>query len=410
MPFNSPDSHSASRHETELSACVHCGFCLNHCPTYLESGSEADSPRGRIVLMQALQSGDLPADEPSLRSHLDSCLGCRACEPACPSGVHYGSLIEYARAEVNATRPIVQRTARRALLNMLSSPARTAAATNLARYSGERLSRFGLKLLQSDGSSAAAAALPAVRQQSSAPLPEFVPAVGERRARVGLLTGCVMRVMYGDVNFDTARILAANGCEVVIPAGQGCCGALHLHNGELAQGRVLAERLIDAFSSAGELDAIVINSAGCGSTMKEYGSLLGFDAELSSVTQAFASRCRDITEFLDDLGWVAPLRAVPATAAYHDACHLAQAQRITAAPRRLLALIPGLNVVPLAESEVLLRQRGHLQPDPARDGAAAAGAKARSPWRRLGHRCSSPEIQAACPGSSLDYRSAATRI
>ncbi len=355
------DPLASTRHEQELLTCVHCGFCLNSCPTYLETGSEADSPRGRIVMMRALHEGDLVPGEPSLRRHLDACLGCRACEPACPSGVPYGNLIEYARAEINAARPPVQRFARQALLNTLSKPKRASAAAAFSRFAGERASRIALRLLQSDTSSGDEASIPALNTHSSGrstELPAFIPAVGQRRARVGMLTGCVMRAMYGDVNSDTALILAANGCDVIVNQAQGCCGALHLHHGEPERGKRLAWQLIEAFGDIEDLDAIVINSAGCGSTMKEYGRLFAGDKVHGRSAELFAAKCKDVSEFIDELGWVAPLLSIDAVAAYHDACHLAQAQGITAAPRRLLSLIPGLTLVPLLESEVCCGSAG----------------------------------------------------
>ena len=198
-------------------------------------------------------------------------------------------------------------------------------------------------------------------------LPAITPPIGKERARVGILTGCVMRVLYGDVNGDTAAVLAANGCTVLVNQAQGCCGALHIHNGELERGKELARRLIDAFFPFDGHYAIVVNYSGCGSTMKEFGELLADDAKYADRAKAFASKVRDVAEFLDDLGWTAPLKPLDMTVTYHDACHLAHAQRITDAPRRLLALVPGLVVKPLDESDVCCGSAGIIQSDAAVD-------------------------------------------
>ncbi len=346
----------ATKHERDLLTCVHCGFCLNACPTYLETGSEADSPRGRIVMMRALHEGKSDADSPALRRHLDLCLGCRACEPACPSGVPYGSLIETARVQMNEHRPKPQLAARRLLLDSLTDPVKMRLTLAASKITGGMPSVMS-RMLQGDPSEEPAE-MNLVSPPPTAPLPAVIPAVGTRRARVGMLTGCVMRVMYGDVNSDTAAILAANGCEVLVNQKQGCCGALHLHNGFESEAKALARKFVNAFGPAEGLDAIVINSAGCGSTLKEYGELLADDPTYSAKAVALAAKCKDICEFLDDLGWTAPLKTVNDKVTYHDACHLAQAQRITHPPRKLLALVPGLDVVDLPESEVCCGSAG----------------------------------------------------
>jgi glycolate oxidase iron-sulfur subunit len=349
-------SAEAARHEQDLLKCVHCGFCLSACPTYLETGSEADSPRGRIVMMRALHDGRASADSPDLRRHLDLCLGCRACEPACPSGVPYGNLIEHARREMNKHRPVQHVGARRALLDSLADPARMRITLGASRIFGG-MPKAMQRLLQGDPNQTPVPV--ALRKPPpSYPLPAFVPASGKRRARVGMLTGCAMRVLYGDVNEATASILAANGCEVLVNQKQGCCGALHLHNGFEDEARGLARNLIDAFGPVDGLDSIAVNSAGCGSTMKEYAHLLRDDPAYAEKAERLAAKCKDISELLDDLGWVAPLGPIRATVTYHDACHLAQAQRILDAPRRLLSLIPELTIVPLPESEVCCGSAG----------------------------------------------------
>jgi len=352
------ETSSASPYEKDLMTCVHCGLCLSACPTYLVTGSEADSPRGRIVLMAALHRSELDQEDIGLRTHLDRCLGCRACEVACPSGVAYGRLIEVARGSMNEARPSLQRSARLALLESLIDPAKMRVVLAASKIIGGMpwpLARL-IAGEPDDPGSAEPAVLPAASKSS--PLPAMIPAVGTRRARVGMLTGCVMRVLYGDVNEDTAVILAANGCEVLVNQKQGCCGALHLHNGFDDRGLDLARKLIDAYTPLNGLDAIVVNSAGCGSTMKEYGTLLADDGRYASRARAFSEKVKDVSEFLDELGWVAPLRSIRQTATYHDACHLSHAQGITAAPRRLLAKIPDLNMVDLPECDVCCGSAG----------------------------------------------------
>ncbi|MDR3710203.1 MAG: heterodisulfide reductase-related iron-sulfur binding cluster [Capsulimonadaceae bacterium] len=345
----------ASKHERELMTCVHCGLCLNACPTYLVTGSEADSPRGRIVLMAAMHRGELGDGDIGARLHLDRCLGCRACEVACPSGVPYGSLVEVARASLNKMRPVAQRAARFALLESLTDPARMRLSLTVSRLAGGMPSPFA-RLLTGEPGVVANAPLPA--ESKTPALPAVIPARGPRRARVGMLVGCVMRVLYGDVNEDTAVILAANGCEVVVNQRQGCCGALHLHNGFDDRGLVLARKMIDAFTPFDGLDAIVVNSAGCGSTMKEYGHLLAEDDEYAERARRFSEKVKDVSEYLDELGWNAPMREIKQTVTYHDACHLGHAQRITEAPRRLIQAIPGLTLVPLTETDVCCGSAG----------------------------------------------------
>jgi len=344
------------RYNADLSNCVHCGLCLPACPTYLETGSEADSPRGRIVMMSKLHSGELDPLSVDLRRHLDKCLGCRACETACPSGVRYSDLLDVARERMNQARPFLQRNARLGLLTSLTDPNKLRNLLKVSKLSGGMPVSVSGVLRGDSGHSPVRLNLPL--PTDVAELQSVIKPVGERRARVGMLSGCVMRVLYGDVNSDTAAILAANGCQVLINGTQGCCGALHAHNGFLEQAKAHARKLIDAFSPFDGLDAIVINSAGCGSTMKEYGHLLANDRAYCEKAAAFAALCKDVSEFLDEIGWVAPLKSLPVTAAYHDACHLGHAQKITEAPRRLLRLIPELTLLPLAESDLCCGSAG----------------------------------------------------
>jgi glycolate dehydrogenase iron-sulfur subunit len=333
------------------SECVHCGFCLPACPTYQLWGEEMDSPRGRIHLMTQVMDG-AELDGPVLQ-HLDRCLGCMACMPACPSGVRYDRLIEAARSwpPVEA-RPLPERLMRAAIfavfpyprrLRLLAAPLRTA-------------QRAGLDSLATRGAlartlpPAAAAALrlappPARRIR----LPERVPArgPGKRRAVVGMLTGCVQGEFFPQVNAATARLLAAEGCDVIIPRRQGCCGALSLHTGRADEAALLAARLARVFSRAG-VDAVVVNAAGCGSAMKGYADLLDGGSAAGAASR-LAGNVRDLAEFLAELGPVAPRHPLPVTVAYHDACHLAHAQGVRAQPRDLLRAIPELKLAEIAD-------------------------------------------------------------
>jgi glycolate oxidase iron-sulfur subunit len=340
-------------------ACVHCGFCLPTCPTYDLWGQEMDSPRGRIHLMKQWLEGAPLAD--ASVTHLDRCLGCMACVTSCPSGVRYDQLITATRAEVEAAYPRTRRErALRGLifglfphprrLRALRAPLRLAQWTRLDRLAGRTLRRKAPGL--------AAMATLAPRPGRRERLPERIDARGTRRAVVGMLTGCVQREFFPQVNAATARVLAAEGCDVVIPPEQGCCGALSLHSGRRDEAVRFAERTAAVFTRAG-VDAVVVNAAGCGSAMKEYGDL-GVDAPA----------VRDLSEWLVELGPVAPRHPVPATVAYHDACHLSHAQGIRSAPRQLLAAIPQLKLREIADPEICCGSAGVynlLQPQAARD-------------------------------------------
>ena len=353
-------------------ACVHCGLCLPSCPTYLETGSEADSPRGRLVLMRKMHEGALTAADAA--PHLDLCLGCRACETACPSGVPYGRILETARERINREyiRPRQTDVSRSALLGTLAQPKKMTIALRMAQLvTGGTIPVPAVRLLSGD--SRAEAQMPLLPAQLAPPLPPAVTAaVGPKRARVGVLTGCAMRVLFGDVNTDTVRVLAANGCEVLVNRRQGCCGALHGHSGYGDESRFLAKSLVDAFTPLDGLDAIVVNSAGCGSHMKDYGMLLADDPAYAEKAAAFAAKVRDVSEWLEALGWVAPLKPVPGTPvtmAYHDACHLVHGQGVRDAPRALLAHLPNTRWVVLPESEICCGSAGiynFTEPDMAR--------------------------------------------
>jgi glycolate oxidase iron-sulfur subunit len=344
------------------SDCVHCGFCLPACPTYQLWGEEMDSPRGRIHLItQILDTGQGTA---AAATHFDRCLGCMACVPACPSGVRYDRLIEAARgwaedepgsgpavlpprsrrdrairAAIFATFPYPRR------LRALLAPLRAAQRTGLDRLA---LRSSLLGRLAPEAVAALAVAPDGTGTRPAGVLPARVPARGPRRAVVGMLTGCVQSVFFPRVNQATARVLAAEGCDVVIPPGQGCCGALSLHSGRHAEAARFARQAIEVFEQAG-VDAIVVNAAGCGSAMKEYAQLLAADPEWSARAAALSGMVRDFSEFLAELGPAAPRAELPLTVAYHDACHLGHAQRITAQPRSLLGAIPGLTLAEIAD-------------------------------------------------------------
>jgi len=441
--------------------CVHCGFCLPSCPTYELWGEEMDSPRGRIYLMtQVLDGAELSA---AAAEHFDRCLGCMACVTACPSGVHYDRLIEAARTWLEEPgdrstgtgeaagalgtgpagagpvgtegaggsaadgaggrvvvrgegsggrhRPLRDRAARSAIfavfpyprrLRALSGPLRALQRTGLDRL----VARSGLPGRISPTLGAAMNLAP--RQDAPVPrgrLPELVPARGARRAVVGMLTGCVQSVYFPQVNIATARVLAAEGCDVVIPRDQGCCGALSLHSGRAAEAARFAHRTIETFERAG-VDAIVVNSAGCGSAMKEYAEVLADDPAWAARAEALSGKVRDFAEFLSGLyrtggGPVAARHPLPVRAAYHDACHLAHAQRITAAPRELLGGIPGLELAEIADAGTCCGSAGVynlVQPEAARELGERKAASVRDTGASL--------LISANPGCSLQIASA----
>jgi glycolate oxidase iron-sulfur subunit len=334
-----------------IESCVHCGFCLPTCPTYVTMGEEMDSPRGRISLIKEVLEDKLELE--LALPYTDNCLGCQACQTACPSGVEYGELITLfrAHAEPRRERTPMDRLQRAVVLKTLPHPRRfrlAARAGRLAKPLADRLpTGLGamLRLLPDE--------LP-----KAAPLPTTFPAEGNRRARVALLAGCAQRVLAPDINWATLRVLARHGVETVIPPSQGCCGALAMHTGAVAAAKPLARRNIDAFDVAG-IDAVVTNAAGCGSGMKEYPLMFKGDPEQGRA-ERFAERVLDVAVFLDGLG----LRAAPAplpapmTVAYHDACHLAHAQGVRGAPRRLLESIDGVRLVEPPEWELCCGSAG----------------------------------------------------
>jgi glycolate oxidase iron-sulfur subunit len=357
--------------KTLLADCVHCGFCLPACPTYLMWNEEMDSPRGRIYMMDRAAAGQTPLDK-TFQRHMDNCLGCMACMTACPSGVQYDKLIEDTRGQVerNVRRGIGDSLFRKLLFATFPHPARLRAMAGPLRFYQKRLQKrvraSGLLKKLPKRFAAMEALLPVVPMRRE-PVPAITAAQNGKRRRVGMLTGCVQSVFFSRVNEATARVLAAEGCEVVTPEDQPCCGALMVHSGLEERAAVMAKRIIEIFERA-EVDTIVVNAAGCGSTMKEYGHLLRGDKEWEARAQAFSAKCRDISEILCELPSRAPRYSLKLRVAYHDACHLRHAQGIWKEPRELLTKIPGLQIAEIAEPTLCCGSAGVynlLQPEPA---------------------------------------------
>jgi glycolate oxidase iron-sulfur subunit len=341
-------------------ACIHCGLCLSSCPTYLESGNENDSPRGRIYIMRAIQDGRLPLADTAVR-HIDLCLGCRACEAACPSGVQYGELLESTRERIEQRhwRSWFQRILRRIVIEkVFPYPGRM----RLAVWPALVAKKLRLEKLLPSLAREGLALLPNHLERDATP--EFSLAATElKRGRVGFVRGCVMSVLFGKTNAASLRLLNRAGYDVVAPASQTCCGALYAHGGNLEQARECARRNVEAFEAL-DLDAIIINAAGCGSTLKEYGHLLSADPAWADRAREFSAMVKDLTEWLVSSNFVstiAPSRADSTTrgpVTYHDACHLAHPQRITAQPRQLVCAVVGSNFVELPESDVCCGSAG----------------------------------------------------
>jgi len=341
-----------------VNQCVHCGLCLASCPTFSELGTEMDSPRGRIFLIKSLAEGRIGLTDSTV-AHLDLCLDCRACETVCPAGVPYGRLIEAARAEIERQRPggAVRRAFRWLNFGLLLGRPRAlrAAAVGLRLYQASGLQalvrRSGIARLLPGTLPAWEALLPSLPPAAHrAPLPPLTPALGPRRARVALLTGCVQSIVFGAHNQATARVLARNGCDVLAPAGQGCCGALNAHGGDHARAIEMAKRTIETFEATGA-DAVIVNTSGCGAHMKGYGALLAGEPAWAARASRFAATVQDVAEFLAREPLRGPLAAVPMTVTYHDPCHVVHGQKIRRQPRHLLAQVPGLRVVDLPESD-----------------------------------------------------------
>ena len=339
-----------------LQRCVHCGFCLPTCPTYAVLGVEMDSPRGRIRLMETVWQGRVDVKSDPFEQHMYGCLDCRACETACPSGVEFGKLMEGARSQIEAARPrsLGERLVRRIAFRFLLP--RPAVLGAFAQFSVLSKRLGAAAVLRAIGSRVGlarrlAGLLDLVPDRaSSRALPATYAARGTRRGRVALFTGCVMRAAFADTNAATARVLARNGFEVSVPETQTCCGALHAHAGERVDARLLARRNIASLEGL-EVDAFIVNAAGCGAALKEYGWLLKDDAAWSDRAARFASRVKDASEFLGDAGLSATPGPLRVRVAYDDPCHLLHGQRIKDQPRAMLAAIPELKVMPLTEAD-----------------------------------------------------------
>ncbi len=348
------------------SKCIHCGLCLNACPTYRELGMEMDSPRGRIYQMIQVERGRLPLGESFVR-HIDLCLDCRACETACPSGVEYGRLVETARGQIEKhyKRPPLKALLRRLFFREILPHRRRLEGVGriLRLYQESGLEKLIVDsgLLKAIPGRLANVAQLAPRMENpffTKRLGTVVPAVGPRRYRVAFFAGCIANLSFARLNDATVRVLARNGCEVVVPAGQGCCGALHVHAGMRDIARRLARQNIQTFLTQ-DYDAIITNAAGCGSVLKEYPLLFEEEQrEFLARAKRFSSRFKDVTEFLAGIEFNREFGAVKARATYQDPCHLGHAQRIRTAPRKLLAAIPGLEFVELKEADICCGSAG----------------------------------------------------
>jgi glycolate oxidase iron-sulfur subunit len=355
--------HAQGPAQADLDKCVHCGLCLNACPTYRELGVEMDSPRGRIYLMNQVANG-APMDD-SYVQHLDLCLACRGCETACPSGVPYGRMIEAARAEIEAQRkrsPLAGLIRKLAFERLLPSRTALQAAGGLLylyQASGAQRLLRGVNFFKLFGKLGRLEAL-----APSAQIPFFYSkigrtyrALGERKYRVAFMAGCIANISFARLNEATVRVLQRNGCEVVIPGAQTCCGALHLHSGLRAQAQEFARRNIDAMQGQ-EFDAILTNAAGCGSTLKEYDELLSEDETYRERAVEFKSKMEDVTRFLAAIELNEDMGRVEKTATYQDSCHLAHGQKIKLAPRKLLRAVPGLQFIEMPGADLCCGSAG----------------------------------------------------
>ncbi len=336
-----------------IDTCVHCGFCLSTCPSYRVIGKEMDSPRGRIYLMDAINQGEISLNTATVE-HFDSCLGCLACVTTCPSGVQYDKLIAATKPQIerNYKRSLLDKLYRNLIFSLFPYPNRLrvmlAPLMIYQKLGLQQLVRAtGLLKRLSPRLAAMESNLPAISLDAfQDTLPDIIPAQGEKRYRVGMILGCVQRLLFSPVNAATVRVLTANGCEVVIPKTQGCCAALPHHQGQEKQAHAIARQMIDSFVDT-DVDAIVINAAGCGHTLKEYGHLLQDDPEYREKAQEFAAKVKDVQEFLATSGLTAKLSPVSEqelTIVYQDACHLLHGQKISVQPRQLLRQIPGVKL------------------------------------------------------------------
>jgi len=387
--------------------CVHCGLCLNHCPTYKLWGLEADSPRGRIRQIVLVDQGRLPLGD-SFVQHIDQCLDCRACETACPSGVEYGKLVEAARAQIeqNYRRPFFSRLTRNLVFrDLLPYPRRIAFLGRLLYF----YQRSGLQslvratgILRPFGLADREKLLPPIdRKFFFSNLGRTYPAMGHRRARVALFAGCVAQVSFSALHEATIRVLTANGCEVVVPAGQTCCGALAAHAGVRDVARSLARINLRIFLGD-EFDAIVTNAAGCGSTLKEYEHLFTPGTEEYGEAHAFREKMRDVTEFLADLGPSAHLASLPMRVTYQDSCHLLHGQKVREAPRKLLRAIPGVELVEMAMADYCCGSAGSYNVTETQTSLALLAEK-----MKHARATNAPVIVTANPGCLLQMRAGA---
>jgi len=360
-------AHALAHEAEKLLACIHCGLCVSACPTYLQLGDENDSPRGRLYLMRAVAEGRLPMTSKALARHIDLCLGCRACETVCPSGVRYGRVLEAMRADLARGRlTLGQRSARFLLNHIFTSPtrlrwffapARWLRRRAFARRLAERKLlparlKLALELLLATSPEVDSPLAPPRQQQTS----PSASTRGQER-RVAVFAGCVARELFEWTNRATKEVLMAHGCAVEDPPDQVCCGALHAHAGEIETARALARRNIRVFERCAA-EALVVNVAGCGAMLKEYGELLADDPEYAERARAFAARVRDISEYLIEIGLRPGSRPVRLTVTYDAPCHLHHAQRVTTAPLELIRRIPGVTFVPLVESEMCCGSAG----------------------------------------------------
>lgn len=374
VPFSAKDRPSSAI----INTCVHCGLCLSACPTYRETGLETSSPRGRIYLMKAVDEGRIGLESKVFQEQMSQCLNCRACEAVCPSGVQYGAILEASRAQIEQARarsagdsgaaaslpprPLWQRALRGVVFGALFKEMDLFRAFSglmkLYQRSGAQWIARKSGLLNLIGLADAERLLPPLSDRFIIPKGQIYPAEGERRYSVAILTGCIMSTAFAHVHEATIRVLQKNGCEVILPPDQGCCGALHNHSGDLDGGRELARRNIAAFEGLG-VDAIIVNAAGCGSTLKEYDHLLQNDPVWHPRAVAFSRKVKDIHEFLAGIEWNrADLGRLEAQVTYQEPCHLAHAQRITVQPRTLLTAIPGLELREMHESALCCGSAG----------------------------------------------------
>ena len=362
-----------------IDTCVHCGFCLATCPSYRVIGKEMDSPRGRIYLMDAINKGDAALGDAAVE-HFDSCLGCLACVSTCPSGVQYDKLIAATRPQVerNYSRSVPEKLFRQLIFNLFPYPQRLRSLlAPLWLYQKMGLPKLvrnsGILAKLSPRLAAMEAVLPTISLKSfEESLPEVIPAQGKKRYRVGMILGCVQRLFFSSVNEATVRVLTANGCEVVIPKTQGCCAALPYHQGQEAQGQALARQMIDSFEGTG-VEAIIINAAGCGHTLKEYDHILEDDSQYKQKAREFVYKVKDVQEFLAQITLTAQLHPLTETElkiVYQDACHLLHGQKISLQPRQLLRQIPGVKLCEPIDAALCCGSAGVynlLQPEVARE-------------------------------------------